>query len=173
MNREQFDLWVTEHYADLVSVARARTRNADDAEQDVQEALRRMLSANPVGRAPADREDTPRSEFPNQPWTWAVLNIRTSAKERRAADINRQQANADAEQIFAGSTLSQSVDALELVGRPQGIARWRYQQLRDESLFQAAWLEDERDAFRRAMRRRHHFGEPGVSYVQFGQEVSA
>lgn len=172
MNREQFDVWVTAHYTELLAVARRHTRNPDDAEQDAQEVVRRMLSCN-VGSPATVVEDTPRSEFPDQPWTWATFMLRGVRDDRRGRDKTRHDARADAEQIFSDQRVSLDADTFQPVGNVGGIGRWRYQQIRDESLFQKAWLEDERDAFRRAMRRRHHFGEPGVSYVQFGQEVSA
>lgn len=172
MNREQFDVWVTEHYTELLAVARRRTRNADDAEQDVQDAVRRMLTMNPPGPVPAEREDTTRQIFPDKPWSWSLSMLAAVTTDRRASDKNRHEAHEDAKTIFSDQTISLGVAALEPVGRPEGIARWRYQQIRDEALFQKAWLEDERESFVKAMRRRHHFGEPGQSYVQFGQEVT-
>lgn len=55
---------------------------------------------------------------------------------------------------------------------PAGNVRWRFQQLRDGRLFDERAVRSLADSMHRASERIRHFGEPGYSYTEFGQEVT-
>lgn len=52
-----------------------------------------------------------------------------------------------------------------------GVARWRYQQLRDGRLFDERAVRSLAESMHRTSQRMRHFGERGYSYTEFGQEV--
>lgn len=70
MTRAEFDVWIEQHYSELLKVARRRTNSDDDAA----DVVGRVIVAALQGRWYEQSE---------KPWTRAVLGIKSYAQEQR------------------------------------------------------------------------------------------
>lgn len=81
MTRKAFDLWIEQHYGELVAVARRLVNNPEDATEVVHDAVAASVGNGNLSKVRA-------------PWTWMVNAVRGKAKDRRVSDTRRSVAMA-------------------------------------------------------------------------------
>lgn len=190
MTENQFDVWVAEHRQELLAVARkraskAREHNVElDPEDIVQNALveitRRLETVSTKGL-----------------WTYAVKAIRSCANVAQASEVARfkytQEAANDAPP--PATLRARELNKLPRNGKGQidptapsipvntmlapiwdgpmpGVARWRFQTLRDDRLFDERAIRSLAASMHKASNAVRHFGEHGFAFSEFGQEVA-
>jgi len=185
---QDFEVWVAQHRDELLAVARKRAQKAREHQVELDaedilhsaivEIMRRLDTVGTTGL-----------------WTYAVKAIRSKAKDAQAAEVARfkyqQEAANDAP---PPSTLrARALNKLPRNGKGQidptapsipldtawepiwdgpmpGIARWRFQTLRDDRRFDQRAVASLAESMHKASRRIRHDGEPGFSYTEFGAE---
>lgn len=154
MERSEREKWIEEHYTDLLKEAAIRRyANAQDV---VQQTVMRLLESAAFGAGTMGLWPFAKSAMKS------VAHHERRSEERQGAVLTEAEVQADPGTYWSRSVNPEDTDgfdrvdyrrtisgsggaslnggALELVGGPGGIARWDYQQVRDERLFAQRWL---------------------------------
>lgn len=194
MSMQQFEAWVSDHYEDLVGIARTVSRNDPDGvdllhnliesvcagEQAVPSALSNGWFATRVyGMARNHRGSDQKTQ--NRLKSRFAESVEVLGLEDTMLDLTRlKKANNARRQKVKRAVTSpaylEAEAARELTpghlfyGPMQGNTRWRFQQMRDGCLFDERAVRSLAESMHRASHRYRHMGEHGFSHTEWGTE---
>lgn len=86
MTRAEFDVWIEQHYTQLLAVARRRTNTDEDAADAVHAAVAQTLASGRCGEI-------------QHPWTWMVNAVRGKAKDGRRSEDRRTELHREVKNV--------------------------------------------------------------------------
>jgi len=182
----EFEAWVSDNYGELTKRARIATKHSDEHAVPVLHQVVEYVLEQPEKRIPKrgdlfawfysamamTHKANLRGQYIRAGLDKGILaDIETLgegeafADTRRAAEANRhirKQSNVRVE----------GLETLTWDGPMPGVARWRFQTLRDNRLFDERAIRSLAGSMHRASQAYRHFGEHGFAFSEFGQEAS-
>lgn len=179
----EFEAWVSDNYDDLVRRARIATKHSDEHATPVLHQVIEYVLDKPEKRIPKQgdlfgwfysamamthkanlRGQYIRKGLDDQIFAdiQALGEDAAFADTRRASEANRhirKQSNVKTE----------GLETLEWDGPMPGVARWRFQTLRDDRLFDERAIKSLADSMHKASNAVRHFGEHGFAFSEFGE----
>lgn len=186
MTLKEFEYWVSDNYLELVKRAHIATKHSDEHAIPVLHQVIEYVLDIPERRIPKNGDLFA--------WFYSAMAmthkanlrgqyIRSGLDELICSDIQtlgEGDAFADTRRVaehnrHARKQSNVKTEGLEDIawdGPMPGVARWRFQTLRDNRLFDERAVRSLAESMHRASQRIRHEGEPGYSYTEFGQEVA-
>lgn len=187
----EFEVWVSDNYDALVTIARQQTRGGQDA-VDLLHRLVELVIDNGLSRLNPSytfevwfalelkhdfwnettvRENASRNLDKVAGWISVLGEADTFADTKRAAVNKAKQRMRDKAKGIQpmGCELEEAASRM-FEGRSEGNTRWRYQQLRDGRLFYERAVRSLAESMHRASQRQRHFSQAGVSLLDWGVE---
>lgn len=189
----EFESWVSEHYDELVELSKVLCRsNRATAADTLHAVVEHVLEApervekvvNPIAwfnraitlRFYSESRDT---ETATRRTAGFAAEVRTLGLEDAYTDAARvklahKQRNHDARRRGKQAPTQLGVNLVEAKwdGPMPGVARWRFQTLRDDRLFIKRAIASQAESIWAAVKRQAHGLERGNSYTEFGLEAS-
>lgn len=179
----EFEAWVSDHYDELAQVARIACNGAgEDALHSLVEGLcegreklppwdiKRLTTGWFMHKLRSDYlnlktvERHERENLEAVATSYLVLGLGdTHMDTKRAAVIKAQRRMRLRRKQQSGgmSSVGYPLEGAQFIGNPGGSIRWRYQQMRDDRLFDERAIRSLGESLKRASRRGLHFGKPG------------
>jgi hypothetical protein len=180
----EFEAWVSDNYDELAKRARIATKFQDEYAEPVLHQVVEYVLESPDKRIPK-RGDL-------FAWFYSAMEmthranmrgryIRDGLDEQILADIEtlgQDEAFADTRRASEANrhirkqsnVKAEGLESLAWDGPMPGVARWRFQTLRDNRLFDERAVRSIAESMHKASSRIRHDGEPGFSFTEFGRE---
>ena len=193
----EFEAWVSDNYGELAAIAARVTKHSVSAVDSLHQIIEDLIES-PEKLATLSGDLSP--WFNRAIHLAHLEGLRTSVLHDRleqelasdmrvlgedafvdakAANANRRRARHEAgtkritvngKRIRVQCPTPSVSTEVEWAGPMPGTARWRYQQLRDNRLFDERAIRSLADSMHRASARYRHDGEYGFSFTEFGAE---